>query len=280
MAAKAQAFSVLTDKDIELKKSIRVAGIVTIIVGILQLGITVSVYIFFDSPKNGCFWAAFFVILTGLIALFCINKGVVMAAWAMSLCSTAIALAATILDSQAGDLLWGLRTCVMSSNLYDVDNYVYSGSKDYQLQASWCLTGNYQPNKVTCYCVDSNNHCTMYFGDNSCDDVFSTYWQRLKAACGIDTLAMLCSLSVFLLSTFSLCVGRPKKAMTSREAVMSMRMGPVNPQAQGQAGVDYQANPLAPPPNMKHTPPPGAGGGRVAPHSPHQGPGSYNVQQY
>jgi len=273
MAAKAQAFSTITDKDIELKKSIRVAGIVTIIVGIFQLGVTVSVYIFFDSPKNGSFWAAFFVIITGLIALFCINKGVVIGAFVMSFISTGLSLAGLVLDSQAGDLLWGLKTCVMSSNLYDVENYVYSGSWDYQLQAAFCLTGNYQPNKVTCYCVDDSNHCTMYFGDNSCEDVFLTYWQRLKAACGIDALAMLSCLSVFILTTLSLCVGRPKKAMTSREAVMSMRMAPINP-PQAQAGVDYQANPLGPPVNMNPMRPQ-QGGARVAPQGPH-----YNVQSY
>ena len=58
---------------------------------------------------------------------------------------------------------------------------------------------------------------------------------------------MLCVVSVWLLTVISLCAGRPKKAMTSREAVMSMRMGPVNPQ--GQSGVDFQQNPLAPPMN-------------------------------
>ena len=227
------------------------------------MALTVATYVFVSSPQNGAFYSSFFTILAGLFGLLTINKCMLIYGISSSFIGTIIALVGAVQDGTAGDIVYTLKTCVYSSDLYSLDNYKYYGDSSYNLNAAFCLTGNWDGN-TDCYCVNSDNKCYLYAGvpGNNCDNVLVGYLQRLSAAGSFDILAMVSCLTIFMLTSVSASIKPKAVALTSKQAAELYRNE--EQLANGEDGLENQAavyarsssvkivnNPLA-----SHVPPP------------------------
>jgi len=140
----------------------------------------------------------------------------------MAFGSVIVSLVGAVTDGTAADVAHTLQACAYTPDLYSLEDYKYSGSSTYQLNAAYCLTAFWKGKDSTCYCTNSESACYIYYGvaGNDCSYVMNYYKGILSAAASFDTLAMLSSLAIFMLTSVSSSLKPTKKAYTSKEAAL------------------------------------------------------------
>ena len=140
----------------------------------------------------------------------------------MALATVIVTLVGAVTDATAADVIHTLQTCAYTPDLYSLTDYKSTGSSTYKMNAEYCLTRFWKSKDSTCYCTNSESACYIYYGvpQNDCSYVLDYYNNIMTSAAAFDTLAMLASLAIFMLTTVSSCLKPTKKAFTSKEAAL------------------------------------------------------------
>lgn len=146
----------------------------------------------------GGWWAAIFVISSGLMGVVGYNKGVAIAGLVFSTVAVILTVVAGILDGMAYDNLSSLETCA------NVDTGVISGNEEYEYYAALCTFRS----SSTCTCVKgAGSSCYLYTmaQGNNCDKPLTVFPNLLFWSTMLCVLGFMLVFTSFVVGCHSLC---------------------------------------------------------------------------